>query len=1331
MKKFSVYLVFISFFSISQLFAFQTPISFTRENFNLLGASAGAVEYGDFDSDGDLDLLEIGEGNSVKVGMIYKNENGTFSSGSFIDLPFKFLTGDAKWGDYDRDGDLDILLSGQSSSGRLTSILRNDGGAFNEVDFGLVNLQDSAVEWADIDNDGDLDAVISGFDQNFKRRLLIYINNGTTFDNVFDDKGIMFGDLEIVDYDNDGDMDIFMTGLIETQSSPQRATVLLRNDDGTFVNSGFAFVPMQDASSDFGDFDSDGDLDLLLSGNGNDDGTLEPRTIVYKNNITGFERQTFALNNLEQSDVKWADFDNDGDLDFIQAGLSISGDYVTEIYENIGSGFIKNQEGVIDTLKNCAISVGDYDNDGDVDFALSGWDKPGTRNTVVYSNLSSTANTKPTPPATINNNVVGNTVELSWSMGDDGQTLPNGLTYNLRIGSSQGGQDILTAHVNTTGMYKLSRRGNMESRLSKVVTHLSSGTYYWGVQSVDNNYIVSGPKSGSFIIASEPVLEITSPVLGNTLVGGEPFNITWTSNAVENVDIKFSSNGGVSWSLVAKSVPASQGKYEWAVPEIQSATNKIRLSATENTAIQSTSGVFIIGSRFIVLQYPNGGEIFQPDSSIFVDWIAPYSSNFKLEYSTNNGVSWTEINTVDETFGESSEPWTIPNTPSENCRVKITDLLHPSVFIISEGTFSIVNDGASYISIIAPNGGEEWEAGSFALISWDYSNVTNIKIELSTEGSSGPFSTIVESTPADGGVYNWSLPNFVSPNCFVRLSDVNDLDINDISKMNFFITDTTGPAIGENGTGNFDYPAVVDEGDQDTIKVNVVDNTSVIEVLLFYKEAGTFNSFQPQAMNKAGDIYSWLSVPVPLNGIQFFIQARDEQENISRTDTLGISVRVDDKYANPIENVGGNTVENYALFSVPVDLYDKSPATFLKNNNFNDTPDPQDYRFYSYQNGSASNFIEYNNNGFGLISPGRAFFILSNDDFNMVAGDGTTLNPGDTYPINGLPQGWSLIGNPFPWAIPSANIRAVNPGNGATVNFTLWGYDGGWSQVQGAELKAWKGYAIHLDNSANLQILPFRESLAKTTPVFTTQNNNSDEWMIQIAARNGKSKSDFNFVGQRYDATDGIDKFDLDAPPRLEKQVVLNFANDDKTQIVTDIRQSNNQGHVWDFTCYTDPGEEKLDLSFSGISDFSSQKDAFLIDEATGISYNLKNTSDLQFAVKGVSSKNFNLAVGSKDYLEGLNLKTELYPKEFSLKQNFPNPFNPSTQISFTIKDAGMVNLTIYDLIGREVVRLINGHLEPGNYNAVWDAAGQSSGIYFIKLTSGRQVAIKRAIFIK
>jgi Secretion system C-terminal sorting domain len=88
-------------------------------------------------------------------------------------------------------------------------------------------------------------------------------------------------------------------------------------------------------------------------------------------------------------------------------------------------------------------------------------------------------------------------------------------------------------------------------------------------------------------------------------------------------------------------------------------------------------------------------------------------------------------------------------------------------------------------------------------------------------------------------------------------------------------------------------------------------------------------------------------------------------------------------------------------------------------------------------------------------------------------------------------------------------------------------------------------------------------------------------------------------------------------------------------------------------------------------------------------------------------------------------------PKNFNLDQNFPNPFNPSTTISFSIPSKSFVSLKMFDIMGREVATIVAEEMSAGSYSRQWNAANMSSGIYFYRLQAGSFTGTKKLILLK
>jgi hypothetical protein len=87
--------------------------------------------------------------------------------------------------------------------------------------------------------------------------------------------------------------------------------------------------------------------------------------------------------------------------------------------------------------------------------------------------------------------------------------------------------------------------------------------------------------------------------------------------------------------------------------------------------------------------------------------------------------------------------------------------------------------------------------------------------------------------------------------------------------------------------------------------------------------------------------------------------------------------------------------------------------------------------------------------------------------------------------------------------------------------------------------------------------------------------------------------------------------------------------------------------------------------------------------------------------------------------------------KSYSLDQNFPNPFNPSTTISFSLPTKSFVSLKIFDLLGRNVATIVAEELPAGNYQRQWNASMFSSGVYFYSLQAGRFTETKHLLLLR
>lgn len=319
----------------------------------------GNACWGDYDGDGDLDMYIVRCGANV----LLRNEEGRF-----VDVTPKAGVGDeglgmdAVWGDYDNDGDLDLYVANFGPN----LLYRNEGdGTFTNMtqEAGVGDPRWSvACAFADVDHDGDLDIFVV----NYGDRNTLYRNNfNGTFTDVTQEAGIggarRSRGVVFTDYDNDRDVDFFVLN----DGEPDQ--LFSNNRDGTFTDmaeeAGIA-SPGRSFSAAISDYDRDRFMDLVVGSTGEPpvlyrylrDGRYIPVSLPWPE---GFSAEV----------VSSLDYDNDGDMDI----LAVSRDGRPLLLRNrMGKNFEVDEEAFpkvsVPGVKKAL--VGDYDLDGDQDVAL-------------------------------------------------------------------------------------------------------------------------------------------------------------------------------------------------------------------------------------------------------------------------------------------------------------------------------------------------------------------------------------------------------------------------------------------------------------------------------------------------------------------------------------------------------------------------------------------------------------------------------------------------------------------------------------------------------------------------------------------------------------------------------------------------------------------------------------------------------------------------------------------------------------------------------------------------------------------------------------------------
>ena len=372
--------------------------TFENMNAGLPEVQNSITAFGDADGDGDLDLYLSGaQADYTLAGGLYIYNEGTYTLSNDAGLPLLSL-GSARWGDIDNDGDLDLLLLGYDDPNGIGSTdvyLNNNDGTFSALALGLPPSFMGEAAFSDFNNDSFIDIAITGMESNSWTYITkFYKNNGN---NTFTEltgvnlPGMNFGRIKFADYNNDGYDDFVLAG-INGNTDEFYTRIFNNNGDETFTESGIQLNESWLGDIEWGDYNADGNIDIVVSGTGGSTGA-ERLTILYKNNGNGtFTNANANLPGVSHSSLCWADFDNDSDLDLLILGSSTTpgeGNYIYNIYNNEGNGIFSPSETAFLTGSYYGdADCGDINDDGRIDIVISGYDEYDTPSSNVFINIT-------------------------------------------------------------------------------------------------------------------------------------------------------------------------------------------------------------------------------------------------------------------------------------------------------------------------------------------------------------------------------------------------------------------------------------------------------------------------------------------------------------------------------------------------------------------------------------------------------------------------------------------------------------------------------------------------------------------------------------------------------------------------------------------------------------------------------------------------------------------------------------------------------------------------------------------------------------------------------
>jgi hypothetical protein len=444
-----------------------------------------------------------------------------------------------------------------------------------------------------------------------------------------------------------------------------------------------------------------------------------------------------------------------------------------------------------------------------------------------------------------------------------------------------------------------------------------NGIYPWTIPSIVSNMVqvkIVDSRFPQFLdttvsvfsIRNAPQFSFTSPTPNEVWFSGESRTLSWTSSSSRYGRLEYAVDNG-AWMILKDSILPNLFATTWVPFALHKSTVKFRLSDIDLPGVYTISEIVKVYEKPILeITSPNGGERMVKGSLATISWTAMYSDSIHIYYSLN-GVTWVPF-ALNVNANAGNMQWNVPNTTSTSARLRIVDTRFVSYFDTTDATFAIINPPS--VTLVSPNGGEEWLNNSTQNITWTSSDVNTLSIAYSVNNVD--WNTIATGVSASTGSYSWILPAINNTTVKVRLTDEEFTNNIDTSNTTFSIlTPPTLDLISPNG-GELWY---VDS----TYTLSWL-STNINQVNLFYSINDS--SWISIASNVSANSYDW-QIPTTLVSDKLKVKVQNAGSfSVSDVSESNFETKV---YLN-------SAVNETNLSSTEISLYpNPSTGTFIVN----------------------------------------------------------------------------------------------------------------------------------------------------------------------------------------------------------------------------------------------------------------------------------------------------------------------------------------------------------------------------------------------------------------
>ncbi|MFB0515579.1 MAG: LamG-like jellyroll fold domain-containing protein, partial [Candidatus Neomarinimicrobiota bacterium] len=554
------------------------------------------------------------------------------------------------------------------------------------------------------------------------------------------------------------------------------------------------------------------------------------------------------------------------------------------------------------------------------------------------------------------------------------------------------------------------------------------------------------------------------------------------------------------------------------------------------------------------------------------------------------------------------------------------------------------------------------------------------------------------------------------------------------------LSDAAGPTISDMMID----PASPNQGEPVTVTATITDASAIQAVSLHYAKGGSAEYSGVSMSSLGGDTYQGIipGTDVTAAGVAYFIAAEDNLGNKDISDVASIQVQypAGTIHSNVPRSAfpDGFPFNRWRLVSLPSDVDDKSVTGTIREAMETDSSD-KTWKLFRYEGPGPDDYMEAHS-----LALGESYFlkqIVFEEPFHFYLGAGQSVDlTGYTWTLQ--PRRWRFIASPYPFPVEVSADQGLFIGPYTYGEFGSGGQEG-WSTGQVQEtFEPWGGYIIY-NNTDQTQTLGVKPASMAKTILAKEGADQSDGWLVQLTVEGERFYDGGNTIGRLPDAREGRDDFDTPEPPLLEECIALTMERSDwaggSPLFTSDIRSLEEVNGIWDLDLHTrgETGPVAITYEFQGEVPLDIR--VVFLDLVRRLICDLIAGQKME-PITGYNEKipyHFKVIAGTPDYVQGTIAEAlAQLPEEFALSQNYPNPFNPSTVIEYALPEPARVSLRVYNLLGREIVTLIDDWRDIGYHEVIWNGRERAgipaaSGIYFAVFQAEGILRTRKMVLLK